>query len=393
MWIEKTTTKNGEVRYIFRERFTIPNTGTQKVISVTLPSQNRHAKKVAPELLQEKFQKQVLAPMEKRLQRIQKLTLWAVLDEWVEYMAPTVKIGTSINHQKYTGIVKSYISDTLLFRDFTPVMAEKIVRDRYYVKLYSYSYCRAILTTIQRVMKFAKKAGYIENIEDFTELELKKRPATPQELQKLTNKFLNHDELASCLHQLDKISHRIALAMEFTALTGLRIGELLALRVKDYDKANNCINVNGTIVNSAKNGEDIQRGTPKNIYSYRDVYLNDRAKWIIEWFIFDNRRMLLWSKGLYKDRGYIFTTNRGFPYNQQYINQRLKLVHIEGKHITSHIFRHTHISMLAEKGVQLKAIMQRVGHNDPNTTLSIYTHVTSAMDKDSRQKIDTLRAI
>lgn len=30
----------------------------------------------------------------------------------------------------------------------------------------------------------------------------------------------------------------------------------------------------------------------------------------------------------------------------------------------------------------LKTIMQRVGHNDPNTTLSIYTHVTKSMHDD-----------
>ena len=54
----------------------------------------------------------------------------------------------------------------------------------------------------------------------------------------------------------------------------------------------------------------------------------------------------------------------------------------EGKHLTTYIFRHTHISMLAELGVPLKTIMQRVGHNDPNTTLSIYTHVTKSMHDD-----------
>ena len=54
----------------------------------------------------------------------------------------------------------------------------------------------------------------------------------------------------------------------------------------------------------------------------------------------------------------------------------------EGKHLTTHIFRHTHISMLAELGVPFKTIMQRVGHNDSSTTLSIYTHVTKSMYDD-----------
>ncbi|MCH5420744.1 tyrosine-type recombinase/integrase [Enterococcus faecium] len=33
------------------------------------------------------------------------------------------------------------------------------------------------------------------------------------------------------------------------------------------------------------------------------------------------------------------------------------------KHITTHIFRHTHISFLAEQGIPLEAIQDRVGHS------------------------------
>ncbi|MGG3281786.1 tyrosine-type recombinase/integrase [Paenibacillus solani] len=57
------------------------------------------------------------------------------------------------------------------------------------------------------------------------------------------------------------------------------------------------------------------------------------------------------------------------------------------KAATPHIFRHTHISMLAEAGVDLKTIMQRVGHDDPETTLRIYTHVTEKMRKDANERI------
>lgn len=40
-----------------------------------------------------------------------------------------------------------------------------------------------------------------------------------------------------------------------------------------------------------------------------------------------------------------------------------------------HIFRHTHISMLAEAEIDLATIMKRVGHDDEKTTLKIYTHI------------------
>lgn len=278
----------------------------------------------------------------------------------------------------------------MLFIDFTPAVAEKIVSDMYYKEQLSYSYSNSTLIVIKAVMKYAKKSKYVQDISDFIDIKLRKRTATKKEVQRLQNKFLNADELKSCLKQLKEINPRIALAMEFIALTGLRCGELLALRVQDYDKLNSVVNINGTLLKSARNGEDIQRGTPKNIYSYRNVIINDRAKNILDSIILENKRLASWNSKKYKDRGYIFTNSTGNPFNIQYINKKLRQIKIADKHISSHIFRHTHISMLAELGLSLKSIMQRVGHNDPKTTLSIYTHVTDNMNNEMRNKLKAL---
>lgn len=179
----------------------------------------------------------------------------------------------------------------------------------------------------------------------------------------------------------------ISLLVEFISLTGLRIGELLALRYCDYDKEKATININGTLQHHCNNSSEIKRGTPKNIYSVRDVKLCNRAVRILERITTENKRRSLWFNG-YHEQGYIFTAKRGNPYDMQYINKILKRVSIGDKHITTHIFRHTHISILSELGVPLKAIMQRVGHNDPATTLSIYTHVTQAMNEDVINKLN-----
>lgn len=389
MWTEIVTNNKG-TRYKFYERYTDPITRKERKVSVTMNSSTRHAQKEAAVLLREKIQEKTKTAAERKVELLAHLTLATVLDEWLEFIKPTVKVRTAEGYAGYLKLIKANMSPALLFVDFTSVTAERFIRDMYYVKMRSYGYSKTMLTIIHRVMKYAKRAGYIDSIEDFTDIELKKRPTTAKELQKAANKFLNHDELRDCLQQLNSINHRLALAMEFISLTGLRCGELLALRVQDYDKEHSTININGTLVGTAKNGEDIQRGTPKNIYSYRDVHLNSRAINILDWFITDNRRAMLWTQGQYKDKGYIFTTNRGNPYNLQFIARKLRRIRITDKHISTHIFRHTHISILAEMGVPLKAIMQRVGHNDPNTTLSIYTHVTNTMTEEANKKIDSM---
>ena len=387
MWIEKVINSKG-IRYKFCERFLNPNTNKMIKLSVTLNSNTTHAKRKATELLQARFNDTVNNAKKKQLETINNLTFVQVADEWLEYSSLCIKISTILNHKNYVKRIEKAISN-MLFINFTPAIAEKIIFDMYYTEKLSYSYSKTTLITIKAIMRYAKKAKYINDISDFEEIKLKKRPATKKEIEKMQNKFLNKDELAETLKQLNAINPRIALSMEFIALTGLRCGELLALRVQDWDKQNKKINVNGTIVKSSKNGDIIQRGTPKNIYSYRDVYLNDRATEILKRITLENKKAAMWDKN-YTDRDYIFTTRSGFPLNIQFINKKLRLLNITDKKISTHIFRHTHISFLAELNISLKAIMARVGHNDPKTTLSIYTHVTNNMNNEMKDKLKAL---
>lgn len=60
------------------------------------------------------------------------------------------------------------------------------------------------------------------------------------------------------------------------------------------------------------------------------------------------------------------------------------------KHLTTHIFRHTHISKLAELGVPLHAIKERVGHESSDITEKIYLHVTKNVRKDMVNKLSNL---
>ena len=393
MWIVEVESNKG-IRYSCRERFTDPATGKAFTLSVTLNSKSKQAQRIARQMLLEKYNKRTTAAS-KRDKQIQALTFSTVCHEWLQASAPTVKIETHEKHAVHVRRILRALPEGLLFRDFTPAMAERIITTMYYVDKLSYSYAAAVLILIKLVMRYAKKAAYITDISDFEAIKLKRRPVTHEELEKGMNKFLGHDELKDVLKQLKEINPRVALAMEFISLTGLRCGELLALRWQDVDIPNKQININGTLVKSARNGEAIQRGTPKNIYSYRTVSINTRAVAILAWFHADNRRMELWHKGnsisrTYHDYGYIFTTRSGAPYNIQFINRILRRLAIPGKKISTHIFRHTHISMLAEMNVPLKAIMQRVGHNDPNTTLQIYTHVTENMNQELNAKLEKM---
>ena len=387
MWITKLINSKG-IRYKYSERFKHPITNKYLIISITLNSESRQAKKSAVEMLRAKFLEKTKSIEDTKAELLNTMTFISLAVEWATHIKQMVKVQTSRIHFVHINKIQQSIND-MLFVNFTPAVMEKLIYDIYYTEKLSYNYSTNILHNLKSIMRYAKKKCYIDDISAFEEIKIKKRPATKKELQTTADKFLNKDELKQCLHQLNEINPRIALAMEFIALTGLRCGELLALRLQDYDKEKSTINVNGSMVSTLSFHDDNCRSTPKNIYSYRTIFLNERAKKIIDKFILENKTSTMWHRDVYKDKGYIFTSRTGSPYKLYYINSILHKVQ-SNKKLTSHIFRHTHISLLASAGLPLKAIMQRVGHNDPNTTLKIYTHVTDDMKNAVQQAVNAM---
>lgn len=71
------------------------------------------------------------------------------------------------------------------------------------------------------------------------------------------------------------------------------------------------------------------------------------------------------------------------------INRLLKLCPLPVK-VTPHVFRHTHISLLAEAGAALHEIMDRVGQVDDETTKRVYLHVTAHRKKEASRLFSTL---
>ena len=122
--------------------------------------------------------------------------------------------------------------------------------------------------------------------------------------------------------------------------------------------------------------------------------MDSRSREILDYYTLKNKRRRAWYPTAHDKAGerWIFTTREGGPLDITFVNHILKRIHFPKK-LTTHIFRHTHISLLAEQGVPLKAIMQRVGHNDPTTTMSIYTHVTEDMADSAVKALDALRAV
>lgn len=154
MWIEKVINSKG-IRYKFCERFLNPNTNKMIKLSVTLNSNTTHAKRKARELLQARFYDALNKAEKKQLEKINNLTFIQVATEWLEYSSSCIKVSTILNHKNYIKRIEKAISN-MLFVDFTPAIAEKIIFDMYYTEKLSYSYSNATLIIIKSIMRYAK---------------------------------------------------------------------------------------------------------------------------------------------------------------------------------------------------------------------------------------------
>jgi integrase len=167
------------------------------------------------------------------------------------------------------------------------------------------------------------------------------------------------------------------LALLFQFQTGLRIGELCALRYEDLEN-DDYIHVQRMVRRDT--GEVVDH--TKTDYGDRDVYLTANAKKIIE---FAKERQNEFGK---IGGEYIFTTNGVVlhPRNVASLYRcYCKKLGIENK--SSHKARKTYISALIDGNVNINTIRELVGHADERTTYSSYVFDRST-DEEKKQGIE-----
>ena len=168
----------------------------------------------------------------------------------------------------------------------------------------------------------------------------------------------------------------------FLLYTGMRIGECLGLRWKDIDFKNNTIRIDNTIamvanrdINSTKKTM-VTDTSPKTKKSARNIPMSNNAK----------NALLNFKKQITSEitpESYVVVTQTGQLANARNIRRTfdsvLKECNITPKSSNQtyglHSLRHTFVSMLLAKGVDIKIISELVGHEKVSTTYDIYAHL------------------
>jgi integrase len=144
--------------------------------------------------------------------------------------------------------------------------------------------------------------------------------------------------------------------------TGIRQGEMLALTLDDFDIEQNTININKNWgVRKRKNAITTTKTKSSNRVITFPIFILDLLDEFID-SLYDYET---------NERLFSAYTNKGR------LNRKLKeAAKSTGvKPIRVHDLRHSHASLLVEMDVNIKAIQERLGHQDIETTLNTYSHL------------------
>ncbi|MFQ3542906.1 site-specific tyrosine recombinase XerD [Halobacillus rhizosphaerae] len=186
---------------------------------------------------------------------------------------------------------------------------------------------------------------------------------TPKKERKLP-KVLSSTDVDKLLNiqPQDPLSARNKAMLEMLYATGLRVTELVSLKVSDLHLMMGFVRCLG-------------KGSKERI-----VPLGDLAKEAAETYIKEYRETLV----KHKPTEELFVNHHGNSLSRQGFWKILKAVAKEvgiEKEITPHTLRHSFATHLLENGADLRAVQEMLGHADISTT-QIYTHVTKSRLKD-----------
>ena len=261
-----------------------------------------------------------------------------------------------IRNKNYSlNTIISYINDLYYFHEFVKMDFDKVKYDdiRDYLeylnlkKEKSTSVSRKI-SSLKSFYKFLYKNDYMDK-KDYPLVKV----TYPKKEKKLP-KFLYYNDLLEIINESskDKDGIRDRLIIEMLYATGVRVSELINIKLSDIDFNNKRIIVCG-------------KGNKERI-----VYYGDYAEEVLNKYLKTHVR---------KNNNYLFLNSKGEQITdggiRYIIDNIMKKLSIK-THVTPHVLRHTFATDMLNNGCDIKVVQELLGHSSLKAT-EIYTHVTN----------------
>ena len=375
MYCQAVNKDNPKGKTRFFESYRDPLTRQMKTVSVTMDRNTPQSRKTAQNLLSAKIN-DILA---KNAATNDGYTLSEVIARYNDDQEHDESIRESTwmrNHRQMKACLRILGEDVLV-----ESLTAAYVNDCFRKCGESNGRINERLTRFKAMIRWANQNGYIRDISWLTGIRTYKNKESKE---KLKEKFLETEELKKVLEAMNLEHWKLVTA--FLSLSGLRIGEFIALGIHDigYDtktRIRGDIRVTKTFY--------VERGivvnNTKTDNSTRNVYIQPELAEVIE-KIFEYRKSLKVDTDIF----FPHTDGTYMRYNsfRQYFGDTTEKV--IGRRLTPHALRHAHTSLLAEKGVPLETISRRLGHGDSEITRQVYLHVTKNMEEADRKLMESI---
>lgn len=200
--------------------------------------------------------------------------------------------------------------------------------------------------------------------------------------KRLEEKFMEASEVSMLIDSMN-IETWKDLSL-FLVLTGLRVGEAIALDYTDIDIPNRNISITKTYDH---NNNVVT--TPKTRSSVRDVSIQDELLPLCIRLVKEAKINLLMhgEPALFHHRG------KRVLYDSYRIYVTNNSEKVLGRRIGPHTLRHTHASLCFENGMAIDEISRRLGHEDSKITREIYTHITERLKEKEKEKMRSVKLL
>ena len=343
------------------------------------------------------------------------------LNNWLEtYAKPSIKLATYTSYETYIrGHITPYFRNIKL-KDLSPEDLQNFLNSKLECGRLDNregGLSEKTLRNLYNMIHASLKQAYINEI-------IKKNIAEYVKLPKVTKKemrVLTRDEQNKLISVAR--NYRLGFLVILDLFTGMRLGEILALRWNDFNFDKRIITVKNTIKrvtthNTSANKTEIILDTPKTDNAYRDIPLIDEIINEFSKFKIKQDYEIKEMGSSYINKNFIFCNEIGEPYDQKtfkkYYNKMLldcQLIEPKPKsirdkkkkgikckqksretspNVTFHTLRHTFATRAIEQGMDILVLSKILGHSDPSTTLNKYGHALPNHKKDNMEKIREL---
>lgn len=366
MWIEDAGYNN---KKRLCEFWTDPRTGKKRKKSIVLKTGSK------------KELKETQAKLLDEIQRLSKAipinpTLYQVMQAYKHNLDKEVKPSTYRRN-----IYMAEVLQEMLGKDSkVEMLTAGYIKSRFLLSEKSLPTLNERLVRLKAILRWAynndllSSTACIDKLKPFKEI-------TPYR-ERIKDKFISRKELEKIIQEMT-VPQWILLTI-FLATSGLRIGEAAALTFDDIDYIKKELTINKSYDLCGHTTT-----TTKTLCSNRIIYMQP------ELFDVCVRLYKIYISQESNADGLVFPHPHGGHLGYAAYCKHLRIASEKAinRHITPHVLRHTHASILMEQGVPIETIARRLGHENSRVTKQIYLHVTEELKKKDNALLESVTFI